>query len=367
LEKVTLKPVRVAVIGGGINGLCIAWELAARGLKVDLFERDHCLQATSTASTKLLHGGLRYLEQGNFGLVFEALQERERWLNDVPQHCHWLELSLPVYDTAQRPSWLYRAGLTLYDHLAWRRTPSPTRWTRAEVFSQSNPDLRSEGLYGGFTFWDGQMDEAKLGAWVKQQAMVAGCNIYEQTLVERVYPEGKLCIKDGLTYRFDWIVNSTGPWAEALLTASGLSSPHQLDLVRGTHVFLPGNLPRGYFLEVPNSSRICFALPYQGNILLGTTEVRQGLEEPIKPSLEEIKSLLEVYNYYFLENQQCNDIISSFAGLRPLVKSQNDPSAVPRDAQISFQDRLITVFGGKWTTSRALSNKICSFIHKKQA
>ena len=360
-----MKPIKAAVIGGGINGLCIAWELARNGLETILFERKYCLSATSSASTKLLHGGLRYLEQGNFGLVFDALRERDRWLKEVPQHCHWLELSLPIYAITQRPSWLYRAGLTLYDSLAVGRIPSRSRWVDGPLFSQQNSVLRSEQLRGGFTFWDGQMDEAKLGAWVKQQAVAAGCHIYEGTVVERVSSEGRLYIENGLAHQFDWLINATGPWAQALLTSSGLPTPIQLDLVRGSHLILPGYLPRGYFLEIPGSNRICFALPYQDSILLGTTEFRQTLDEPIQPSPEEVKDLLQVYNYYFKGRRQSSDILSSFSGLRPLVKSRDNPSDSPRDAEVLFQSRLITVFGGKWTTARSLAKKIVLNILKK--
>ena len=157
---------KVAVVGGGINGLCIAWQLAVRGWHVELFERGRCLQQTSSASTKLLHGGLRYLEQGHLTLVAESLHERARWLREVPQHCHWLPLLLPIYQQQQRPAWQWRLGLGLYDGLALVQLPGFARWLTRDAVLTSQPHLRSAGLIGAWQFWDGQMDEQALGCWV---------------------------------------------------------------------------------------------------------------------------------------------------------------------------------------------------------
>ena len=161
----------VGVIGGGINGLCIAWELARRGWAVELFERGRCLQQTSSASTKLLHGGLRYLEQGHLALVAESLRERARWLRDVPEHAHWLPLLLPNYRQQRRAAWQWRAGLGLYDGLALGQLPGFARWLSPPQLLEVYPELPTEGLKGGWQFWDGQMDEQELGRWVQQQAI----------------------------------------------------------------------------------------------------------------------------------------------------------------------------------------------------
>ena len=167
----------VAVVGGGINGLCIAWQLALHGWHVELFERGQCLQQTSTASTKLLHGGLRYLEQGHLGLVAESLRERARWLREVPQHCHWLPLLLPIYRREQRPAWQWRLALGFYDGLALGRLPAFARWLPRDAVLTRQPQLLADGLVGAWQFWDGQMDEQALGRWVLAQAQRHGAAI----------------------------------------------------------------------------------------------------------------------------------------------------------------------------------------------
>ena len=143
----------VAVVGGGINGLCVSWQLAERGWQVEVFERHRCLGQTSSASTKLLHGGLRYLEQGHVALVAESLRERARWLRDAPQHCRWLPLLLPLYRQQQRPAWQWRLGLGLYDGLALGRLPGFARWLQPQQVLQRQPQLLANGLIGRGSCW----------------------------------------------------------------------------------------------------------------------------------------------------------------------------------------------------------------------
>ena len=200
----------VAVVGGGINGLCIAWELARRGWQVELYEKDHCLAQTSSTSTKLLHGGLRYLEQGHLALVAESLRERGRWLRDVPQHCHWLQLLLPIYANQRRPAWQWQLGLGFYDGLALGQLPRFARWLNPEAVQALQPDLVRDGLQGAWQFWDGQMDEQELGQWVLAQAKACGVHINEYEPVENLSSNGCLTTSIG-SFRFDWVVNAAGP------------------------------------------------------------------------------------------------------------------------------------------------------------
>lgn len=360
---------RVAVIGGGINGLCIAWELAQRGWAVTLFERGCCLAQTSRASTKLLHGGLRYLEQGHLALVAESLRERQRWLRDAPQHCHWLPLLLPVERQRRRPRWQWQVGLGLYDGLALGRLPGFARWLSPEAVATLQPDLVSDGLLGAWQFWDGQMDEQGLGQWVKEQALAAGVEIHEQTPVERVSPQGRLTTAGG-TACFDWLVNAAGPWAVELLERSGLATDVRLDLVRGSHLLVPvpaaAVLPgTGLFVEVPDSHRIAFLLPYQGELLVGTTEELQRLEEPITASASERELLLNlVARHLPAWAASARQRGRFFAGLRPIVHATTghgaaaDVSRTSRDAAFRRHERLISVFGGKWTSARALAQRV---------
>jgi len=360
----------VGVVGGGINGLCIAWELAQRGWTVELFERGSCLAQTSSASTKLLHGGLRYLEQGHLALVAESLRERARWLKDVPEHAHWLPLLLPIYSQQRRAAWQWRAGLGLYDGLALGRLPGFSRWLPPDQLLQIYPELPEQGLKGGWRFWDGQMDEQALGRWVLQQAQQAGVLIHEGKEVTRLGPDGSIWIHQGWEgqphnqQRFDWVVNACGPWAGQLLAQSGLDTDVRLDLVRGSHLLVPPPpgqaLPgHGLFVEAPGSKRIAFLLPYQGQLLVGTTEETQSLADPIEPSQCERELLLELVRLHIPSwDSQARDHGSWFAGLRPIVHSSADVSQASRDAVVRRHQRVISVFGGKWTTARALAERL---------
>jgi len=361
---------QVAVIGGGINGLCIAWELSKRGWTVELFERGLCLIQTSSASTKLLHGGLRYLEQGHLALVAESLRERARWLRDVPKHAHWLPLLLPIYRQQHRAPWQWRAGLGLYDGLALGQLPGFARWLRPDQLFEIYPELPSEGLKGGWQFWDGQMDEPALGRWVKTQALHARVVVHEGHEVMRLDVDGTIWIRTDKqpptlnALRFDWVVNACGPWACQLLAQSGIDTDVRLDLVRGSHLLVPPPpgqaLPsHGLFVEVPSSKRIAFLLPYQGQLLVGTTEETHNLLDSIQPSQAEREILLELVRLYQPSWQsQARAQGSWFSGLRPIVHSNADVSQASRDAEFRRHQRVISVFGGKWTTARALAERL---------
>lgn len=358
----------VAVVGGGINGLCLAWQLAIRGWQVEVFERQRCLGQTSSASTKLLHGGLRYLEQGHLALVAESLRERARWLREAPQHCRWLPLLLPIYRQQLRPAWQWRLGLGLYDGLALGRLPGFARWLQPQMVLARHPQLMTDGLIGAWQFWDGQMDERALGRWVLAQARRHGVVLHEGCDVQRLSPEGWLdarCLTQApRRHRFHWIVNVCGPWAAQLLERSGMTSPLELDLVRGSHLLVPPPsefaLPEhGLFVEVPGSRRIAFLLPYQRQLLVGTTEERQSLSEPIAVSSAEQQQLLALVERYLpLWLPAACRQGRWFAGLRPIVRSRSDVSAASREAEIHRHERVLTVYGGKWTTARALAERV---------
>lgn len=348
----------IGVIGGGINGLCCAWQFAKQGHQVKLYERDTLMNATSCASSKLLHGGLRYLENCEFRLVREALRERDAWIKRAPHLTRPLRLVMPIYQQSQRPSWVIATGLFLYDLLAGKSFLPKAKRLSAEEIIRRDPHLKSEGLQGGFEFSDGQMDDQSLGLWVAEQA---GVNIAERTEVTFLTKDGQVTTANGVTYEHDRVINVAGPWAQRLLQASGLDSPYQLDLVRGSHLVIAQPCKQAYLLEIPEERRIFFILPWQGNTLVGTTEVRQTLNEPIVCSLEEQNYLLNAWSHYFPD--LLPNVISTFAGLRPLLRSSLDPSKATREYAIHRTDKLVTVLGGKWTTSLALAQKVSKAIY----
>lgn len=359
----------VGVVGGGINGLCIAWELSKRGWAVELFERGRCLTQTSSSSTKLLHGGLRYLEQGHLALVAESLRERSRWLRDVPENAHWLPLLLPIYRHQRRAPWKWRAGLGLYDGLALGQLPGFARWLRPDQLFEIYAELPREGLEGGWQFWDGQMDEQALGQWVQQHALQAGAVIHQGHEVIRLGVDGTIWTSSNTqsphnVCHFDWVVNACGPWACQLLAQSGIDTDVRLDLVRGSHLLVPPPpgqvLPsHGLFVEVPGSKRIAFLLPYQGQLLVGTTEEAQSLADSIEPNQRERELLLVLVRLHLPSwESQARTRGSWFSGLRPIVHSSADVSQASRDSAFRRNQRVITVFGGKWTTARALAERL---------
>jgi glycerol-3-phosphate dehydrogenase len=347
---------KLAIVGGGINGLSSAWQLALAGHQVTLFERDKLMQATSSASSKLLHGGLRYLEQGEFRLVHEALQERRWWLKKAPQLTRRLPILYPFYPDSRRARWQLKIGLWLYDTFAGRKGIGRHRWLTAKQALRCSPQLKAEGLSGAYLFFDGQMDDQKLGLWMAEQCTKAGVQLNENSPVQQVSADGRVLLDSGWQ-QFDRVVNVAGPWSQQLLKQSGLAQ-QPLDLVRGSHLLLPSISRYGHMLEVPGEARIVFVLPYQGNTLLGTTEVRQQLDEAITCSNTERDYLLAVYNHYFQPVADRNTVLASFAGVRPLLGGTANASKASREYQLNWQGRLLTVSGGKWTTARALAKQV---------
>lgn len=347
---------RIAVIGGGINGVMTAWELAAAGHRVDLLERDRLMSGTSSASTKLLHGGLRYLEHGQFSLVREGLRERTWWIRQAPHLAHPLPIALPIYRTSRRGFWTIKLGLTLYDGLAGRLGLGKHRRVARDELLGLMPELRSEGLLGGFLFHDGQMDDHALGLWAADKARQAGVTVWENVAADRVTTKGDVTV-NGATQRYDTVYNIAGPWAGQLLAQSGIESDIQLSLVKGSHLVLDFPVSHGAILEVPGESRVVFILPYKGHTLVGTTEVAQTLDDPIECSAEEERYLLDVCNRHLKGELTPGNITDRFAGLRPLVRTTQEVTGTSREYAFERRDRLVTVFGGKWTTAHALAKR----------
>ena len=351
----------IGIIGGGINGLCCAWQLAKQGHHVKIYERDKLLNATSRSSSKLLHGGLRYLENREFRLVREALRERDAWIKRVPHLAKPLRLVMPIYQHSRRPSWMVGLGLFVYDHLGGKSIlPKATRLTAQELIRR-DPSLNPIGLQGGFEFSDGQMDDQALGLWVADQARESGVEVTEHTEVETITQDGQVTTASGSTHKYDRLINVAGPWAQRLMQQNGIETPYQLDLVRGSHLILQHPCQQAYLLEALNDRRIFFVLPWKGHTLVGTTEVRQELDAPIACSEQEQSYLLAAYSHYFPSEKP--KVVDTFAGLRPLLLSAQDPNKASREYAIHRTGNLITVFGGKWTTALGLADKVTCTIH----
>ena len=320
------------------------------------------MSQTSSASSKLLHGGLRYLENFEFSLVKEALKERQWWINQAPTIAKPIKIFIPVYKKSRRPAWIYKLGLCLYDLFAGKNNIGAHQSYSKSEMKKLCSELNMNNLVKGFSYFDGQMDDYQLGLWaIDKVKNFKNFNVLEKTGVSKVDVNGKVYFK-GREEHFDKIINITGPWASKLLKDSNIKSDYELDLVRGSHIVINRKLKQGYFLEVPNERRIFFVLPYKSQTLIGTTEVRQKISSQIKPSQIEIKYLINAYNYYFLKKISKKEIVHSFAGVRPLLKSSKDPNKAKREYTIQSNKNLLTVFGGKWTSARALGEKIMAEI-----
>ncbi len=357
----------LAIIGGGVNGCGIARDAAGRGAKVILLERGDLASGTSSGSTKLIHGGLRYLEHYEFGLVRESLIERER-LWAIAPHIIWpLRFVLP-YRQGLRPRWLIRLGLFLYDHLGGRKLLPATRTLDLRKDPAGRP--LKPGFDTAFEYSDGWVDDARLVVLNARDAADHGAEIRTQTEFTAMRREGGLWVvtcANGNVIKAKTTVNAAGPSVLALLDRVENQDADRQDkirLVRGSHIVVRRLFtdPRAYFFQNPDG-RIFFAIPYEDDFtLIGTTDADHQPGDPIKASDEEIAYLCAGASEYFREPVTPADVVWSYAGVRPLV---DDGSGKPETASRGYRfdvdtdaddaAPLLSVFGGKITTYRHLA------------
>ena len=351
----------IAVVGGGINGAGVAWELVRKGYDVTLFERGRCGGQTSSATTKMIHGGLRYLEGFHIELVRESLRERAWLLEHLPQLVKPIEILLPIYEDSPRSRLLVAIGLTLYDLLAGASNIRRHRSRSADELAQMAPLIR-EGLRGGFSYWDAQVDDAALVRTVVESARRDGAVIREMTPVTGLRRDGDgwLLQTPSGEERFSIVINAAGPWMNELLKANHIRSRYRLSLVRGSHLVLKRRVSEvGMLLQSISDHRVFFVLPWKGTTLVGTTEVVQrGTLDDVHASQEEIDYLISRFNRYIREPITSADVASTFSGVRPLVGRKSDPSAIGREYRIQRHGNLINIFGGKMTTFMSLARKV---------
>ena len=356
----------LAVIGGGINGVGIAADAAGRGLSVFLCERDDLAQHTSSASSKLIHGGLRYLEHYEFRLVREALAEREVLLAKAPHIVRPMRFVLP-HRPHLRPAWMIRAGLFLYDHLGKREKLPGSRGLRFGVGSPLQA-----GISRGFEYSDCWVDDARLVVLNAMSAREHGAHIHSRTrCVSARRSKGLWHIHleraDGtlLSIRSRALVNAAGPWVARLLKDDlKQKSPYGIRLIQGSHIVVPQLYEGEHAYILQNEDRrIVFAIPYLGRFtLIGTTD-REYQGDPAKVAIteEETRYLLDVVNQHFKKQISADDILRTYSGVRPLCDDESDdPSAVTRDYTLALDAHpgeapLLSVFGGKLTTYRKLA------------
>jgi glycerol-3-phosphate dehydrogenase len=356
----------LAIIGGGVNGCGIARDAAGRGAKVILFEKGDLASGTSSGSTKLIHGGLRYLEHYEFGLVRESLIERERLWKIAP-HIIWpLRFVLP-YRKGLRPRWLIRLGLFLYDHLGGRKLLPATRTLNLQSDPAGKP--LKPGFTTAFEYSDGWVDDARLVVLNARDAADHGADIRTRCEVMRLWRgDGHWRIETAQgTIQAKAVVNAAGPGVLGLLDRVEMhdrDAEEKIRLVRGSHIVVKQLFtdPRAYFFQNPDG-RIFFAIPYEDDFtLIGTTDADHQPGDPIKASAEEIAYLCAGASEYFRAAVKPEDLVWSYAGVRPLVDDGSGrPEAASRgyrfdiDSDTDGTAPLLSVFGGKITTYRHLS------------
>ena len=366
--------VDVLVVGGGINGAGIARDLAGRGLSVLLVEKDDLAQHTSSASTKLIHGGLRYLEHGEFSLVRKALREREVLLRSAPHIMRPLRFVMP-HDAGMRPLWMIRAGLFLYDHLAPREVLGASRAVDLRTHPAGAP--LHPGYTRGFEYADGWVDDARLVVLNAVDAAEHGATILTRCRCVdaqrstagwqvrlRQEPSGAERIVAARA-----LVNAAGPWAAQFLADHARLTARPLRLVKGSHIVVRKLYEHeyAYIFQSPDR-RIIFAIPYEADFtLIGTTDVEYaGPPEQVRIDATETAYLCKQASRYFARPVTPGDIAWAYSGVRPLLDDEaGDPSAVTRDYRLELdtaQAPLLSVWGGKITTFRKLAEEAADLL-----
>ena len=363
---------KIGIIGGGINGLFISWRLSSLGHTVELYEAGKVLQKTSASSSKLLHGGIRYLEHGHFGLVRESLLDRSWWLKNAPKHTRTIEICMPVYDNSSRSIFKIFAGAILYRILAGRHSLGPSSWRGKRKTEELQSEINREGLKGSVTFFDAQMDEENLGNWVKEKSVSEGTKILEEVKVDTFTTKGEIISSKFGSQQYDFVINAAGPWAAQMNEQNKVNTKYYLRLIRGSHLILDHKVSGFYLFQNPEDGRVVFVLPYLGKTLIGTTEVSQSLSEKIICTEEERQYLINIYNSNFKKQICSSNISSDFSGLRPIVAShlrlkESYFSVASREAEVEVIDKLITVYGGKWTSAPSLSKKVLGKLKNKES
>lgn len=360
----------VVVIGAGIHGAGVAQAAAAAGYSVLVLEQyDEIAKGSSSRSSKLIHGGLRYLESGEFHLVRECLRERAMLLRNAPHLVKLVPFYIPVYSNTRRRPWKIALGLMIYSLFSRKRFHRIPRsdWNRLD-------GLRSDDLDAVFSYYDAQTDDARLTRSVLQSARTLGADVITGAELKQARldsAEVKVSYRkngQSTTVAARVLVNAAGSWVNHVLRRIQLptGSPmeqYDMDLVQGAHIIVPGQISHPYYLEAPQDGRAVFVVPWKNNIMVGTTELSyHGDPADVRPTAAEIEYLLEIYNHYFKCDLTRGDMIDAFAGLRVLPAGGGNASSKSRETHFHENDparpRVVSIYGGKLTSYRATAEKL---------
>ncbi|RZU98796.1 glycerol-3-phosphate dehydrogenase/oxidase [Spiribacter vilamensis] len=370
--------VDVLIVGGGASGVGVALDALSRGLTVALVDRQDFMAGSSSRSTKLIHGGVRYLEQafkgldiGKYQLVKEALAERKRMLNMAP-HLAWpLTLITPVKGWLGIP--YYYAGLWLYERLSGSERLGKAGIESKAAIQRACPTLKLDQLKGGVSYMDGQFDDARFGISMVRSAIEQGASVLNHTSVDELMKddEGRVCGArctdhiggEALTINAKVVVNCTGPWTDHLRHMADPDAESLMSVSSGVHVaFDKEMLPEGHGILVPETDdgRVLFILPWLGKTIVGTTDQKAELTDDPAATDEEIDYIIEQVNGWLNESLTRDEVSATYSGLRPLVSQPGaeSTSQLSRDHVILNEKGLMTLTGGKWTTWRRMAEDL---------
>lgn len=387
LAALAAGPLDLLVVGGGVVGAGVAWDAAMRGLKVAVLEKGDFASGTSSKSSKLLHGGLRYLENFEFHLVFESLAQRNHLFEDAPHVAKRLEFLFPVFKGGKDKSWMLGAGLLVYDVLAALSRPKRRMWHEKlsrEQLQREEPHLRREGLQTAYRYTDGVTEDARLVIETFKSAVGMGAIALNHIAVEGFLKDASGRIEgvhardaltgESLNVPARVVFNATGPWADALRRLDDPQARPRLRPTKGVHILTESFVTDHAVVmrsAAPGekSSRVMFVVPWQGRTLIGTTDTDHHgapddfsyLDQDVEASPEEVAYLLAAVNASFDVNLQPSDVISAYAGWRPLIAPPEagvSESSISREHEVfGSASGLITIAGGKLTAYRAMARE----------
>lgn len=364
----------IAIIGGGATGLGIALDAALRGFKVVLVESHDFAKGTSSRATKLVHGGVRYLAQGNISLVREALHERSTLLHNAPHIAQPLPFVMPSYKFWETP--FYGVGLKMYDALAGKAGLGATEFLNAKQTLHCLPTLQKTGLKGGVKYWDGQFDDARLALALARSAAKEGASLVNYCRATKLIHEaGKLVglecqdQETGISHKISarCVINATGVWVDEIRQQDGGAVKDIVAPSQGVHVVVDREfMPTDHAMLIPKTAdgRVLFAVPWLGKTILGTTDTpREDLAREPEPFKEELEFILNESANYLSKAPTRADVKSIWVGLRPLVKPPEDEGENTKKLSrehtvLVSKSGLVTVTGGKWTTYRAMAEDV---------
>jgi len=345
---------KIGIVGGGITGLISAYFLSQEGYKVDLYEKKTLLSETSSKTTKLIHGGIRYLENLQFHEVKNGINDRKWWLENFPDETKLQEIIILSKKKLSPEIFKFFFGIKIYETFAGRSNIKTGRLYKHDDLLSL--DIKNN-IAAGISFYDGLMQES-VGQEIIKRCKSNGVNFFENNEIKSIRSEGRIEEK-----QYKKIIIATGPWVSSFLEQNKIDTNKTIDYIKGSHLIINRKIKKGLMFKDQKKHRYIFALPYQGNLLLGTTEQRVSSPEDNHVLDSEVNYLLESINIYIDRPINKDEIIESYSGVRPLIKSKaQDFHSSSRDFYIQKDHNLLSLFGGKWTTAPSIARNIVKIV-----